>query len=504
MITQRHRETRFSLPAGAIAAGLATIIIAASAAAQAPAAGAERAPEPSMPDESVRLLIVAPAELADALGEYIEFKRQRLGSAQLVLLEEAINAGELAALNSSDERLDDPARLKHCLFNQWRSMHITHVLLVGDADVLPVRYMVLDRKTEPAFDYAFYPSDLYYADLAKADGSFEDWNGRKDDFHAGYFGEVRGEANKNDPINFDRVDYRPEIAVGRWPVSNAEAARAVAAKSMRYEQALESRGSEGRAKAALIAVDGWVDARANLDRVASRLGDEWIVEKRYYHDASIPAEAPPPPDEAQLVDLLNRGVDLLIHTGHGSDNAWAGCLSTNTLEKIEASDQLPVMFSVGCSTARFATLPPYEAYADASAGVHAGTNNGEVFTAPPSPPSPYATGQYNMTGLGEAFLRHPDRGCVAYIGCNTGSQPCALTLLDGFSTELARPRDDGAPARVGDCWKAAVVHYCDAEHLDTIQPDAGWYPASIFFQGMKFMLFGDPTLPLARSSVPSE
>ena len=70
-----------------------------------------------------------------------------------------------------------------------------------------------------AFDYAFYPSDLYYSDLATSDGQFEDWNGQKQGFHAGYFGEVRGEKNKHDPINYDHIDYRPDIAVGRWPVS---------------------------------------------------------------------------------------------------------------------------------------------------------------------------------------------------------------------------------------------------------------------------------------------
>lgn len=32
------------------------------------------------------------------------------------------------------------------------------------------------------------------------------------------------------------------------------------------------------------------------------------------------------------------------------------------------------------------------------------------------------------------------------------------------------------------------------ENLATIVPTESWYPASIFFQGMKFMLFGDPSL----------
>ena len=75
----------------------------------------------------------------------------------------------------------------------WQEQGVQYVLLAGDADVLPVRYMVLDRVTPAAFDYAFYPSDLYYADLARKDGSFEDWNARKNSFHGQYYGEVRRE-----------------------------------------------------------------------------------------------------------------------------------------------------------------------------------------------------------------------------------------------------------------------------------------------------------------------
>ncbi|MBI3861111.1 MAG: hypothetical protein HY290_04365, partial [Planctomycetia bacterium] len=75
---------------------------------------------------------------------------------------------------------------------------------------------------------------------------------------------------------------------------------------------------------------------------------------------------------------------------------------------------------------------------------------------------------------------------------NTGSQPCGLTLLDGFSTALAK----NPKSRLGDCWMGAISFYYERERLEQIVPDAGWYPASIFFQGMKFMVFGDPTLPM--------
>lgn len=81
---------------------------------------------------------------------------------------------------------------------------------------------------------------------------------------------------------------------------------------------------------------------------------------------------------------------------------------------------------------------------------------------------------------------------MAYIGCNTGSQPCGLTLVDGFVEHVAQP----AATTVGDAWCAAVRTYYDREKLASLTPTESWYPPSVFFQGMKFMLFGDPTLPM--------
>jgi hypothetical protein len=51
---------------------------------------------------------------------------------------------------------------------------------------------------------------------------------------------------------------------------------------------------------------------------------------------------------------------------------------------------------------------------------------------------------------------------------------------------------------LGDCWVGAVRYYYDKEKLATLKPNADWYPPSIFFQGMKYMLFGDPSLQLPK------
>jgi hypothetical protein len=108
------------------------------------------------------------------------------------------------------------------------------------------------------------------------------------------------------------------------------------------------------------------------------------------------------------------------------------------------------------------------------------------------PPLPYQRGSYNPTGLGEQLLKCSTNGSVAYIGCNTGSQPCGLTLAEGFVNALAEAQEP----RLGDCWASPICHYFNKEHLATIRPNDDWYPPSIFFQGMKFMLFGDRSLRL--------
>lgn len=430
-----------------------------------------------------KLLVIAPESFHQLLQQYIEHKQKEIPT-ELVSLE--------AVLRDSAGG-DDPERVKRFLYAQWKDHDAGYALLVGDADVFPVRYMVLDRVTPAAFDYAFYPSDLYYSDLARPDGSFDDWNAQKEGFHAGYFGEVRGEKNKSEPINFDQIDYRPDMAVGRWPVSTADEVRIVAAKTMAFEAGLHDSKRPGLKGAAFFSVGGWVDSRDVMNRLAGRLPSDWKTEKRYFADRRR-NDKTAPPTEPQLVELLDAGQRLVFHAGHGQDDAWERCFSLQAVDRLHNSDRLPVMISAGCSTARLATLPPYEPYLDVDGQEHAGSNFGEVFMSPPPPPAAYQKGKFNPTGLGEQLLRRGPNGAVAYIGCNTGSQPCGLTLLDGFSVSLAEPRN----ARLGDTWAGAIAYYYENERLAKLVPDAGWYPPSIFFQGMKFMLFGDPTLRLGE------
>jgi hypothetical protein len=427
------------------------------------------------------LFIVAPEALHESLAEFVEHKRRFLPT-ELVSLEKVLQ---------TVPGVDDPERLKRFLYEAWRQRQLGYALLVGDASAMPVRYMVLDRITPAACNYVFFPSDLYYSALAHADGRFDDWNGRKSGFHGRYFGEVRGEKNKNDPINYDRIHYLPNIAVGRWPVCTPEEVRRVAARSMAYENAVRQGRQPGLRRAAFILPSGWIDVRPQTDRLAAGLPAGWGAAKRYYADRGR-NDHTPPPSEDEVVALLNEGVGLVLHAGHGSPGGWQGCFFRRDLRRLHNADQAPVIFSIGCSTAVFAPEAPYTPYVDVNGKEHTGTNKGEVFTVPPPPPAAYQKGHFKPMSVGQELLRVGPGGAAAYIGCTTGSQPCAYTLQEGFMRTLRKARRP----RLGDCWAGAIRYYYRKEGLARLVPTESWYPPSVFCQAMKYVVFGDPSLTL--------
>ena len=444
------------------------------------AATAEPAPE--------RLLVVAPAAFRPALEEFLAERGRQLGAPVAFLaLEEATRPPEGGAPPVPDA----PELLKREVHRRWKSGEVSALLLVGDVDTVPVRFMKLDRGTKEAFDTAFYASDLYYADLARDDGSFDDWNGAAVGIHGRYFGEVHGETNKDGPINFDRVSYVPEIAVGRWPVSTADDAKAVAAKTLRHQRAVLAAGPSTRAAAdelAFFVSGGWIDnstrATALVERVKSK--GAWRTDLHGFFVAGRE------PGTLAVAAAFARSPAAIFHTGHGQPWGWEGCFDRDVMTRSPATDTPPLLFSIGCSTAVIATEPPYGAYVDVDGTLHKGTNAGQVFTGFPPPPAPIQRGGCNATSVSEEAVRRADGGAVAVIGCVSGSQPCAHTLLDGFVDAMA----ESPGATAGRWWTASLTRYVRDEKLMELEPTESWYPPSIFFQGMKFVYLGDPTVRL--------
>ena len=446
------------------------------------------------------LLIVAPDALKAALDPYAAFKKT-IRPVRIVGLETIL---------ASTPGVDDPEKLKRYLYDEWRKRRIGYVLLVGDRDVMPIRFMTTMKfKT---FDYLFLPTDLYYADLARDDGSFDDWNGNKSSYHNTYFAEVNGE--KGRPLNADGIHYRPQIAVGRWPVSTPEAVRVIADKSIAYETSILNGTHPGLRTAAMFHVDGWIDAREDLSRMARSLPPGWKAERFLYQDGNR-AFRTPAPTAAAVTSAFNRGVGLLLHVGHGETDSWIDFPASTTvgskthlnavlstwhgLSEIKNAGWLPVVISIGCSTAYFAPLGPNEPYIDVTGKAHAGEAKKEHFAGPPPAPSPYQPGKLGKDSLGKQLLENGPDGAAVYIGSDMVAQPMGLHLLDGFVTGMRTSRTP----TVGDSWSFAVRHYYDAAKLAHLATDGDWVVPATFSQAMKFNVFGDPSLPLAAQTAGS-
>ncbi len=451
--------------------------------------------EPSLPPEPVaavtrpappapspkKLLVVAPSAFRGDLAPFIEHK-QKLLPTELVALETALKEGRGA---------DDAERLKRYLYGRWKAGDVGYVLLVGDPEVMPVRYTAVNNAGPEQGGWSFAPSDLYFADLARRDGTFEDWNGRTDGFHAGYYGELMG-FDGVEPINADGIDYLPEVALGRWPVHTSEQVRTVVAKTIRYEDHVLADDLPAVRRAAFVNGPGLADVRGQMSDWARELQDVTSTPptRLLYKDAARDDGTPPPTAE-EVGKVLDDGVGMIFHVGHGSETSWDGCLDLGGLAGIKNAELPPVMFSVGCTTARFTALPPGGPYLDDRGRAHEGINAGETFGAPAPPPGSYQPGPFARTSLGVEFVRAGANGAVAYVGCATGSQSCAWPMVGGFVDYL---HSHDAP-RLGDAWAAAVASYYRVQGLASLGP-RDWWQVAIFDQGMTFQLFGDPSLQL--------
>ncbi len=87
---------------------------------------------------------------------------------------------------------------------------------------------------------------------------------------------------------------------------------------------------------------------------------------------------------------------------------------------------------------------------------------------------------------------------VGGTACGLGIEDLSFyaTFDDGLAAACSA--GEGKDSRLGNCWAEAVRYYYEKQRPASLRPTADWYPPSVFFQGMKFMLYGDPSLRLAR------
>jgi len=416
---------------------------------------------------------------------------------------------------------DAPERIKTGIELAHRTYGVEYVMLVGDSDMLPIRYTFTDRKQADKtpggqnIGYgAYYAGDLYYADLYKQDGSFDDWD--YNDNHM--YGQLHGEWFTTDPINVDRIDMIPDVAVGRVPAGTPEEVENYVTKVIDYETRTNGATRAGTTKewfeSALFIVpyspDDDLDviflgAKENIARDSLTSSRGFQITRLY--DPSVSGTAASltngTPTEDLIKSWMTTGVGFVNYGGHGNCDVWDDVFYTWSLTNPAfRNSKLPIAYSVGCGTAQFAVQPPYEAYVDIWGFTHRGIDNGERWPLPPTLPQPASL----QTDIHDSFPEHmlcyyANKGAIGYIGCVTGAQAWSKYLDEFFFQGY----EEGV--KLGDMWKNMVTEYCDASKTvsgytlgpigrgeTSITSGGDWFMVAGYHQPVKFMLFGDPSL----------
>jgi len=424
------------------------------------------------------LLVITPSQFAAAL-DALKVHKEKHGMLTTVIT--------LEKVYQDFSGTDEAEKVKRCIHQRVHEQGIRYVLLMGDSDVLPVRFTKTDRGDAAAKDTAFYATDLYYAAIHKSDGSFDNWDGNGN----GYYGELHGETHTG-PINIDQVSLDPVVGVGRAPVSTLEEATRFVQKVINYEtQAYQA----GWAKNALLmATHDWIaTACQKNDHLAAN-------HLTAYNCTKLASTGSPCPGAgvltaAKVTQHFNSGIGLVGYIGHGASGALCipgGWWGIGEIPQLTNNNRLPIMCVSACSTAEFATLPPYSAYTDKNGVNHAGSSNGEVFTSTPPQPSCLQKIHDPDQDMATHLTVRTNAGVAAYLGGITGMQ--MSEPLEYFLEALP------SCSTLGDAWQAMIRRYYQVQGMPGSLSSPDWFAVAKVHQPWKFMMFGDPSLRIGGTT----
>ena len=244
-----------------------------------------------------------------------------------------------------------PEDLRDFIRNEYQQNGINYVLIGGDVDVIPTRFVYVFGLDEETWPYETYmPSDIYYSCL---DGSFnsdgdDDWGEPTD-------GEDGGD-----------IDLYAEVYIGRASASTLSEVNNFVSKTIDYLNrdytdiymkdylmAGEYLGDHGIASWGGNYLDLILDGSSadGYTTVGIPL-QKYNVIKMYDRDT--------PWSKYDMIDYMNNGIHVINHDGHASYQ-YNMKMEINDIEQIENNDFF-FAYSSGCNSGGFDVDDCYAEY----------------------------------------------------------------------------------------------------------------------------------------------
>jgi hypothetical protein len=286
---------------------------------------------PDVDGSAVQYVIVTNEEMAGQFEELAQWKTAK-GVRAVVKTVEWIEANYP---NGSDLA----ETIRFFLQDAYANWGTEWVLLGGDTDVVPIRY-VKNTYNNPSSEV---PTDLYYSCL---DG---DWNDDGDEFFGeGYKPEAPG----------DSVDLYPDVFVGRIPVNTTDEASVLVDKLIQFVQAPSiAHAARGLFMAEVLFPYDWTGGPPNFDgctvaESAIKYVPSTVDVVKLYENLDN-AQCPGGLLETRevVIDSLNSGYGLAHHVGHGYVNVMSvgnGQLLNSDAMSLSNSDMPFFIVALNC------------------------------------------------------------------------------------------------------------------------------------------------------------
>jgi len=323
-------------------------------------------------------LIITSSTIAPGFQSFVEWKNQKGLPTNIVFIEDI-----LASTPGSD-----PAEQLRNYLIEAHNNGVYWVLLGGDEDVVPIRYLYDGNVNGNAPGLEFqHISDMYFSDLTG------DWDLDGD----GVWGEYLDDA----------PDLYPEIYVGRVPARDPQQAELWGSKAIAYEKNPGNGDPSYLLKALVTCADQMRDYDQNYE-LADMMPDYFICDVNRLQEMPDGASATPTgPEGEDVINIMNEGWGFISSLNHGSPEwyssrscyynnyGWSGVWGTvvpewnhcGGLVQLTTVDQPAVHYTTGCDLGAF----------DFDKGILS--------------PNPYAT-TYTFA---ESYLFEPGGG-VAFLG----------------------------------------------------------------------------------------
>jgi hypothetical protein len=433
--------------------------------------------------EQYDLLILAPKEFASALQPLVDHKISKGVATKLVTREEVCDGTYFPA-----EGRDCGEEHKYFIKNAFDSWGIDYVLFVGgrkgginqETWWIPIRYSSLDDGAEGS-----YLTDLYFADLYDANGSFSSWDSNNN----GKFGEWTYTSK-------DILDMYPEIGVGRLACINVKEVKLVVQRIITYENT--AYGSDWFKRFVGVAGDTYPEENDYYEGEMATNASYAQIQSMGFDASFMWTSNNQFTGKKSILDEISKGCGFVHFSGHGNPAVWSNHKPHNDsfldgpsafdMRKLTNKDQLPIVIVGGCHNQQFNT-----SLTNIIKGV---IQDGLQYFSAKRPVGAFWYNEWIPRCWGWAMASAPKGGCIAVMA-NSGygyGQPGSETL-----TQLGRHLEwlffksyaDGND-HLGMTHAQELVYYMNAH-----PPMADSVDCKIVQQ---WVLLGDPSLQIGGYS----